>query len=294
MSVHRIMGVETEYGISAPNDPGANPVLLSSQVVNAYAQAVMPDRPRRMRWDYDVETPLRDARGFDMSRSEADPSQLTDDDYGLANVVLFNGARFYVDHAHPEYSSPEVTNPRDAALWDVAGDRIMERSAQLASELTGQLITVYKNNSDGKGVSYGAHENYHPLPVVPVEALAEIGADSTPQILVLNKADAIEDQSEASAAMARIAGHAQHVISISARTGQGVEELLAKIDSTLGLDPVERCTFRFPVGEGSGVHMLHEYAKVLSVTYDDQWCTVEAEAPASIRRRLAEYHVNIG
>ena len=95
-------------------------------------------------------------------------------------------------------------------------------------------------------------------------------------------------------AMARIAGHAPHVISISARTGQGVEELLAKIDSTLGLDPVERCTFRFPVGEGSGVHMLHEYAKVLSVTYDDQWCTVEAEAPASIRRRLAEYHVNIG
>lgn len=159
MSVHRIMGVETEYGISALADAEANPVLLSSQVVTAYGSEVMPTRPRRMRWDYDVESPLRDARGFDMSRADADPSQLTDDDYGLANLVLFNGARFYVDHAHPEYSSPEVTNPRDAALWDAAGDRIMQESARLASSLTGQLITAYKNNTDGK-VSYGTHENY--------------------------------------------------------------------------------------------------------------------------------------
>ena len=160
MSVHRIMGIETEYGIATPADPSANPVLLSSQVVNAYAQHIMPNRQRRLRWDYDVESPLRDARGFDMSRSDADPSQLTDEDYGLANVVLFNGARFYVDHAHPEYSSPEVTNPRDAALWDAAGDRIMQESCRLASKLTGQLFTSYKNNSDGKGVSYGTHENY--------------------------------------------------------------------------------------------------------------------------------------
>ena len=79
--------------------------------------------------------------GADMSRAEADPSQLTDDDYGMANLVLFNGARFYVDHAHPEYSSPEVTNPRDAALWDAAGDRIMERSAELASVTVSASVT---------------------------------------------------------------------------------------------------------------------------------------------------------
>jgi proteasome accessory factor A len=172
MSVHRIMGVETEYGISALADPQANPVLLSSQVVTAYGTEVMPTRPRRMRWDYDVETPLRDARGFDMSRADADPSQLTDDDYGLANLVLFNGARFYVDHAHPEYSSPEVTNPRDAALWDVAGDRIMQESARLASSLTGQLITAYKNNTDGQ-VSYGTHENYQVSRATPFPHLVK-------------------------------------------------------------------------------------------------------------------------
>ena len=167
MSVRRVMGIESEFGISNPQDSSANPMLLSSQVVNAYGNEVMPNRIRRMRWDYDVESPLRDARGFDMSRAEADPSQLTDDDYGLANLVLPNGARYYVDHAHPEFASPEVTNPYDAALWDTAGDRIIERSARLASTLTGELITVYKNNTDGKGVSYGTHENYQVLREVP-------------------------------------------------------------------------------------------------------------------------------
>lgn len=173
MSVRRVMGIESEFGISNPQDSGANPMLLSSQVVNAYGNEVMPNRIRRMRWDYDVESPLRDARGFDMSRADADPSQLTDDDYGLANLVLPNGARYYVDHAHPEYASPEVTNPYDAALWDCAGDRIIERSARLASTLTGNLITVYKNNTDGKGVSYGTHENYQVLREVPFNDLVK-------------------------------------------------------------------------------------------------------------------------
>jgi len=174
MSVRRVMGIESEFGISNPQDSNANPMLLSSQVVNAYGNEVMPNRIRRMRWDYDVESPLRDARGFDMSRADADPSQLTDDDYGLANLVLPNGARYYVDHAHPEFASPEVTNPYDAALWDTAGDRIIERSARLASKLTGELITVYKNNTDGKGVSYGTHENYQVLRDVPFTELVKL------------------------------------------------------------------------------------------------------------------------
>ena len=81
MSVHRIMGIETEFGIASPGNPNANPMIMSSQVVNAYADLTMPNRIKRMRWDYDVESPLRDARGFDMSRADADPSQLTNEDY---------------------------------------------------------------------------------------------------------------------------------------------------------------------------------------------------------------------
>jgi len=160
MSVHRIMGIESEFGILAPQNPSANPVVLSSRAVLGYGQEILPLRRQRMRWDYDVETPMRDARGFDMSRADADPSQFTDEDYGVANLILPNGARFYVDHAHPEYSSPEVTNPRDVALWDAAGDRIMADALRVASVLSGEELTGYKNNSDGKGASYGTHENY--------------------------------------------------------------------------------------------------------------------------------------
>ena len=105
MSVWRVVGTETEYGISVPGNPDANAMLISSQVVNAYSQPAT-SRARRARWDFEEESPLRDARGFDLARDVADASQLTDEDVGLANVILTNGARFYVDHAHPEYSHP--------------------------------------------------------------------------------------------------------------------------------------------------------------------------------------------
>ena len=155
------MGIETEYGVSSPGHPHANAMLMSSQVVTAYDRAANVSRKARTRWDYDVETPLRDARGFDMSRAEADPTQLTDDDIGMANVILTNGARLYVDHAHPEYSTPEVLTPFDAMLYDRAGQEIMSLAGELASAEPGaQHIRLYKNNTDNKGASYGCHENY--------------------------------------------------------------------------------------------------------------------------------------
>ena len=160
MSVRRIMGIETEYGISVPGNPGANAMVTSTQVVNAYSTASAA-RARRARWDFEEENPLRDARGFDLAREAADPTQLTDEDLGLANVILTNGARLYVDHAHPEYSAPEVTNPLDAVLWDKAGERVMAEAAARAGSTPGiDPIQLYKNNTDNKGASYGCHENY--------------------------------------------------------------------------------------------------------------------------------------
>jgi Pup amidohydrolase len=153
VAIPKVMGIETEYGISGPGIREFNPVLASSLLINTFAGAL-----RRIRWDYEQESPLRDARGFEPVQ-EREP---TEEDLGLANVILPNGARYYVDHAHPEYSTPECAAPRDLVVHDRAGERILERSLELARELLppGERLSVYKNNTDGKGNSYGCHENY--------------------------------------------------------------------------------------------------------------------------------------
>jgi proteasome accessory factor PafA2 len=153
MAIPKVMGIETEYGISAPGTPDFNPVLSSSLLINTFAGAL-----RRIRWDYEQESPLRDARGFEPVQVR-EPSE---EDLGLANVILPNGARYYVDHAHPEYSTPECATVRDLVIHDKAGERILERSLQEVRPLLppGGRLTIYKNNTDGKGNSYGCHENY--------------------------------------------------------------------------------------------------------------------------------------
>ena len=172
MSVRRVQGSEVEYGIAVTGQPHANPMVASTHVVNSYAAA--HGLTRRARWDFEEENPLRDARGFDLSRDAADPSQLTDEDLGLANIILSNGARLYVDHAHPEYSSPEVTNPRDIVVWEKAGEAVMRLGAELAGRLPGAYpIVLYKNNIDNKGASYGSHENYLMAREVPFESIVE-------------------------------------------------------------------------------------------------------------------------
>jgi Pup amidohydrolase len=153
MPIPKVMGIETEYGISGPGVPDFNPVLSSSQVINSYAGTL-----RRIRWDYEQESPLRDARGFEPVQER----QPVEEDLGLANVILPNGARYYVDHAHPEYSTPECATARGLVVHDKAGERILERSLEAVREflVPGQRIAIYKNNTDGKGNSYGCHENY--------------------------------------------------------------------------------------------------------------------------------------
>src|ERR1700712_3596699 len=158
MSARRVMGTETEFGISVQGHAHANPMVASTRLVNAYATATL--RARRARRGFEEEAPLRDARGFDMSRDVADSSQLTDEDLGLANVILTNGARLYVDHAHPEYSTPECTTPLDIVRWDKAGEQIALDACRFAANGVEGDLLLYKNNTDNKGASYGSHENY--------------------------------------------------------------------------------------------------------------------------------------
>jgi len=155
VSTAKYVGVETEYGITVDGPSPVNPVLASSLVVGAYRAAGRDE----VRWDHTDESPLRDARGG----PAPEPGEaMIDDELGLANTVLTNGARFYVDHAHPEYATPECSNARDLVVWDRAGELILADAAEraTASLASGSRVLIHKNNTDGKGAAYGTHENY--------------------------------------------------------------------------------------------------------------------------------------
>jgi proteasome accessory factor PafA2 len=153
VAIVKVLGLETEYGIIIRGAAEPNPIAASSTLINAYVAEVA----RRVSWDFEDESPGRDARGF--ARESSSPPEV---ETHLVNAVLTNGARYYVDHAHPEYSTPECANVYEAVLYDKAGELILSRSIAAASRLLppGQSLIVLKNNSDGKGNSYGTHENY--------------------------------------------------------------------------------------------------------------------------------------
>jgi len=160
MAIPKVLGIETEYGIVIRGGD-SNPIAASSVLINAYVQelarAGASTGSSRIGWDFEDEQPGNDARGF--SADGATPPEV---ETHLVNAVLTNGARYYVDHAHPELSTPECADPRSVVVYDRAAERILQRSMVAATTLLpdGQEIVVYKNNSDRKGNSYGCHENY--------------------------------------------------------------------------------------------------------------------------------------
>ena len=166
MSVQRVMGTETEYAVSQEGASGYQPVHLSFDVVGAAAGQEI----KHIRWDYRQEDPVNDARGMRLDRAAARPDMLTDaPQLNITNVIASNGGRIYVDHAHPEYSSPETCDPFEAVAFDHAGDRLMLAAAQAASRATGRHIVLHRNNVDGKGASWGTHENYMMSRAVPFD-----------------------------------------------------------------------------------------------------------------------------
>ena len=152
MATPKVCGIETEYGIIFKGGD-VNPITASSIIVNSYSQG----KEDLVGWDYIDEHPGNDARGYSL-----DDYLFPEYESQLVNTVLTNGARYYVDHAHPEISTPECRNALEAVLFDRAGEEIIRSSMQLANEGLPEHseIVIYKNNSDGKGNSYGCHENY--------------------------------------------------------------------------------------------------------------------------------------
>jgi GTP-binding protein HflX len=131
------------------------------------------------------------------------------------------------------------------------------------------------------------------------KVLAEIDAGTTPQILVLNKCDALANGNQPSdldAITHRLLGETARINKtkaalVSGKSGEGIPKLLELIDRQLVQDPVARQSFRLPLGEGRALHMLHERAAVISQKYQDDYCDVVADAPESLRKKLAEFAI---
>jgi GTP-binding protein HflX len=131
-----------------------------------------------------------------------------------------------------------------------------------------------------------------------MHVLAEIGATKSPQLLVLNKADLLaEADHSAETVRARVLGNVPEIeraagaVVVSARTAEGVDALLQRIDQMLPLDPIARARYRIPHDQGAALHLLHEYARVLQKRFEQDYADVVADAPESVRRRLTEFAV---
>lgn len=166
MSIAKVLGIETEYGIISLG-VDSSPVTSSSLLINSYVSRF----DSTIGWDFVAEKPGADARGF--SLDDVFPQDI---EMNMVNTVLTNGARYYVDHAHPEVSTPECRTASEAVLFDRAGEEIIRQSMLAAKRVLpdGAELVAYKNNSDGKGNSYGCHENYLLSRAVPFGEMAAL------------------------------------------------------------------------------------------------------------------------
>ncbi|OGG52309.1 MAG: peptidase [Candidatus Handelsmanbacteria bacterium RIFCSPLOWO2_12_FULL_64_10] len=175
--MNRLFGLETEYGITIEGVKEVDVVEESMQIIRCYLQHDFVPL-----WDYALENPRRDVRGFEVDHL------LNDDDEKIhlqrdrkrkvpfkelkSDLIIFNGARLYNDHTHPEYSTPECWSLFDLVAQDRAGERILRMCARKRTEmLTKGAVRLYKNNTDFDGHSYGCHENYLMRRDVPFERI---------------------------------------------------------------------------------------------------------------------------
>ncbi len=158
-------GTETEIGISRARPEGLDVVAEAIALVNA---ATAPGVRRR--GDYRCEDPHCDARGFRAAELRQDHDEanyfVQDAQRRLSvdavhnDIVLRNGARFYNDHSHPEYCSPECTTLLEHLQQDYAGDQLLMECVRNVNQGADNPVLLYKNNTDFRGHSYGCHENY--------------------------------------------------------------------------------------------------------------------------------------
>src|SRR5262249_46480231 len=140
--MHRLFGIETEYGISVEGSSANDLIAESIALVRSYAGPHVAEK-----WNYRGEDPRRDMRGFTVDHLSTNPDDAQFDSPGRppmsiseerSDRVLGNGARLYNDHGHPEYSTPECSNLQDLVAHDRAGERIVWECAKARMRRNGE------------------------------------------------------------------------------------------------------------------------------------------------------------
>ncbi|HRF58757.1 MAG TPA: proteasome accessory factor PafA2 family protein [Fimbriimonadaceae bacterium] len=157
-----LVGIETEYGLAVEGRGAADQIDDAMSLVRGSPDGAF------LGWDYRWESPRADLRGFRLDRLAIDPEDARFDQgrsHGSdrevrSDRVLANGARFYNDHGHPEYATPECWTARELVFHDLAGEAVVLRAARELAEVAGRAVRVYKNNTDFHGAGYGTHESY--------------------------------------------------------------------------------------------------------------------------------------
>jgi GTPase len=118
--------------------------------------------------------------------------------------------------------------------------------------------------------------------------LGELGVLDRPRLHVFNKVDRLtaEQRAEFAVAWARRSGGEEPPVFVSAITGEGLDELLRRIDVSLPTDPLVKLSLHMPLKEGRSLALIHSLGRVLRSEVCDSHMDLEAEIPAAVVRRL--------
>ena len=174
-----LLGIETEYGIIREDLENSDPVDESMKLLKSCSQKSVVGK-----WSYSQENSHQDMRGFkvqSLAQDEEEDAFCAEDrkrPYSYLEMkcdrVLSNGARFYNDHTHPEYSTPECSSLFSLVAHDAAGEKVVAESTKIRNqELGGKPVQIFKNNTDYSGHSYGTHDNYLIPRKIPFEHIVK-------------------------------------------------------------------------------------------------------------------------
>ena len=120
-----------------------------------------------------------------------------------------------------------------------------------------------------------------------LKVLRDLGVEDRPRLHVLNKIDHLSEEERK--LLVESNGHGGSNVFTSAVTGEGLEDLLVRIDAAMPVDPLVRLRLRMPLADGRHLALVQARGRVLQSEVVDGHFLLEAEVPQSAARRLQDF-----